>query len=171
MTIQTTDTDGKPLQVTATQQPPKARFDAFHADGSIDTTIAADGRNYQCTMNANHWDCGELGPADPGGEVFGPDAIRAAIASFSKRAGDYDFRIESRSLAGISARCLVTTRKPGRESDASLGATATLCLSPEGVIVLVDVPTGSIAATAYSTTIPPDAFTLPAPPTAATTSS
>jgi hypothetical protein len=60
---------------------------------------------------------------------------------------------------------LTTTRKPGREQNSSLGAAATLCLSPEGAVVLVEVPSGSIRATTYSTVIPNDAFTLPAPVT------
>jgi hypothetical protein len=38
-----------------------------------------------------------------------------------------------------------------------------MCLAPDGAVVLVEVPSGTITATAYTTTIPNDAFTLPAP--------
>jgi hypothetical protein len=163
-TVDTTDTAGKPLQVTTTQRPPDARFDAFHADGTVDSTISTGGRRYQCTMTANHWDCGELGATPSSSEeVFNPSAVEGAIDGFRQRANDYDFRVEDRQMVGITARCLVTTRKPGHDQDSSLGAEATLCLSPEGAVLLVAVPSGSLTATAYTTTIPGDAFTLPAP--------
>jgi hypothetical protein len=170
-TIETTDKTGKPVQVTTTQRPPDTRFDTFNADGTVDSTIAVGGRTYQCTMAASHWDCGELGTSpSSSAQVFNPSAVQSAIDQFEHRANDYDFRIESRPMAGTTARCLITTRKPGHEQDSSLGAAATLCLSPEGVVMLVEVPTGSITATAYTTAIPGDAFTLPAPVTTTTTS-
>jgi hypothetical protein len=165
-TIETTDATGKPMQVTTTQRPPDSRFDTFNADGTVDSTIAVGGRTYQCTMAANHWDCGELGPSpSTNAQVFNPTAVQGAIDRFRERVNDYDFRVEDRPMVGITARCLITTRKPGREQDPSLGASATLCLSPEGAVVLVEVPSGSITATAYTTAIPGDAFTLPAPVT------
>ena len=163
-TIETVDVNGKPLQVTTTQRPPDARFDTFHADGTIDSTIVVSGHSYQCTMAANHWDCGELGAApSTDAQVFTSSVVQKAIDGFRQRANDYDFRVEDRPLAGVTARCLITTRKAGHDQDSSLGASATLCLSREGVVLLVDVPSGSITATAYTTTIPSDAFTLPAP--------
>jgi hypothetical protein len=170
-TIETSDATGKPLQVTTTQRPPDTRFDVFQADGTIDSTISVSGRTYQCTMTANHWDCGEIGPSpSKNAHVFNPATVQSAIDGFRQRANDYDFRVEEREMVDITARCLITTRKPGREQDPSLGASATLCLSPEGAVVLVDVPSGSIKATAYSTTIPADAFTLPAPVTSPSSS-
>lgn len=171
VTLQTKDSSGQPLQLTTTQRPPDARFDAFNADGTIDSTIATGGKSYQCTMQANRWDCGELGISAPSGQVFGGDAVKSAIDAFRSRADDYDFRIEDRTIANVAARCLVTTRKPGHESDSTLGASATLCLSHEGVILSIDSPSASITATDYTTTIPNDAFTLPASPTTTTTAS
>lgn len=163
-TVQTTDTTGKPLQLTTTQRPPDSRFDAFHADNTVDSTITVSGHSYQCTMAANHWDCGDLGVTPTtSAQVFNPTIVNSAIGRFRSRANDYDFRTEDRQLAGIKARCLVTTRKPGHDQDSSLGASATLCLSPEGAVVLVDTPSGVVTVTAYTTTIPADAFTLPAP--------
>jgi hypothetical protein len=163
-TIETTDSTGKPLQVTTTERPPDSRFDTFHADGTVDATISVSGHGYQCTMAASHWDCGELGITAPAtGQVFNPTAVQGAIDRFRQQAANYDFRVEDRQLVGVNARCLITTRKPGHEQDSSLGASATLCLSPEGAVLLVDTPSGTITATAYSTTIPGDAFVLPAP--------
>jgi hypothetical protein len=170
-TIETTDANGKPLQVTTTQRPPDRRFDTFHADGTIDSTISVGGRSYQCAMAANHWDCGELArKPSTDSEVFGPTAVQGAIDGFRSRANDYDFRVDDQKLAGVAARCLTTTRKAGHEQDPSLGASARLCVSPEGAIVLVEVPSGSVAATEYTTSIPSNAFDLPAPVSSASSS-
>ena len=163
VTLTTTDTAGKPLHVTTTERPPDERVDTFHADGTIDASITTQGHHYQCTMAANHWDCGDLGTASTSsGQIFGATAVQLAIDRFRQRAGDYDFRVEPRAIAGASAKCLVTTRKPGHEQDPTVGASATLCLSPEGAVVLAETPSGTLTATAYTTAIPPDAFALPA---------
>jgi hypothetical protein len=163
-TLSTTDTGGKPVQLTTTQRPPDLRIDTFHSDGTIDSTITVGGQSYQCTMAANHWDCGALGlsPSSTPG-VFSPTVVQAAIDTFKQRAADYDFRVESRPIAGVTARCLITTLKSGHASDSTLGASGTLCLSPEGAIVLIETPAGTVTATEYTTTIPADAFNLPAP--------
>ena len=163
VTLDTVDKAGKPVQVTTTQRPPEVRFDAFHADGSIDSTFATGGKRYQCAQTNGAWQCGELGPTDPIGEVFDPKTVSDIVAKLQQQAGAYDFRVETRTLAGVSARCLVTTPKTGSSQP------ATMCLSPEGAILLVDVPTGTITASAYSTTIPDDAFKLPADPSTTTT--
>ena len=162
------DQQGKSSQVTLTQMPPKRRVDVFHADGTIDSTIASGGRSYQCTKTGATWQCGDLG-TDPSRElangVLDTDALRAAADRLRERAADFDFRIETRTIAGASARCLVTTRKPEAASDPSLGASGTLCLSAEGALLLGETPTGRFEAKEYTTDIPADAFDLPAPTT------
>jgi hypothetical protein len=169
VTLDTVDTAGKPVQVTTTQRPPDVRFDAFHADGSVDSTIATGGQRFQCAMTNNTWQCGELGATDPIGEVFDPKTVTDAVTKLQQQADVYDFRTEPRTIAGVSARCLVTTPKPTAASGSGAPQSATMCLSPEGAILLVDVPTGTITASSYSTTIPDDAFTLPADPSTTTT--
>jgi hypothetical protein len=163
-----TDANGKPSQVTLTQQEPKRRLDVFHADGTIDSTIGTGAHNVQCTKTGDTWQCGDLG-GDPGAKqangVLDPDALRAATDRLRERAADFDFRIEARTIAGATARCLVTTRKPEAASDPSLGASGTLCLSDEGALLLGETPTGRFEAKEYTTTIPADAFDLPAPAT------
>src|SRR3954452_795661 len=169
VTLDTVDTAGKPVQVTTTQRPPDVRFDAFHADGSVDSTIGTGGKRFQCTMTNNAWQCGELGATDPIGEVFDPKTVTDAVTKLQQQTDVFDFRVESRTIAGVNARCLVTTPKPTAVSGSSSPGSATMCLSPEGAILLVEVPTGTITASSYSTTIPDDAFRLPADPSTTTT--
>ena len=66
-------------------------------------------------------------------------------------------------IANVKATCLLTSRKAGHDQDPSLGASATLCLSREGAILSAEVPSGTLTASSYATTIPDDALTLPAP--------
>jgi hypothetical protein len=105
------------------------------------------------------------------GAVFGPDAVQATKDKIAQRVADFDFRVENRTIANVTARCLVTTRKPDASSDPTLGASATLCISPEGVILQIETPGGTESAVDYTTTIPGDAFALPAPVSSTKTSS
>ena len=163
LTVTTTDATGKPVQITTTQKPPDRRVDVFNADGTIDTTIATRGQNVQCTKTGDAWQCGPLGPTPvaPAG-VFDPQTLTSAIDGFKARAADYDFAVQARTVAATPATCLVTTRKPGHENDATLGASGTLCLSSQGVPLSVEVPSGSVTATSYRTDVAPNAFDPPA---------
>lgn len=164
--LDTTDTAGNTLQVTITQRAPDVRVDTFHSDGTIDASLTIGGHRYQCTMSASQWQCGDLGPSSSdSNELFGPTAVQLAIDRFRQRANDYDFRVEERTIANVKAKCLVTTRKPGHDQDPSLGSSATLCLSPEGAILRAEVPSGTLTAASYTTSIPDDALKLPAPVT------
>ena len=172
VSLDTTDSAGQQLQVTTTQRPPDVRVDTFHADGTIDASLALKGHHYQCTMAAGQWQCGDLGvSSSASGEVFGVTAVQLAIDRFKARAADYDFRVERRIIVNEQATCLLTTRKPGHDQDPSLGTAATLCLSPQGAILSAEVPSGSLTASSYTTTIPDDALTLPAPVVPVTQSS
>lgn len=164
--LATTDSAGNKVQITTTQRPPDVRVDTFHADGTIDATLALQGHRYQCTMAQNQWQCGDLGVSSSNGDdVFGPTAVQVAIDRFKQRAADYDFRVEARTIASVNGTCLVTTRKPGHDQDPSLGASATLCLSPEGAILHAETPAGTLTASAYTTSIPEGVLQLPAPVT------
>lgn len=163
VSLDTVDPAGNKLQVTTTQRPPDVRVDTFHADGTIDSSLALKGRRYQCTMAANQWQCGDLGPSSSNNDdVFGATAVQLAVDRFKQRAADYDFHVEQRTIANVAATCLLTTRKPGHEQDPSLGSSATLCVSHEGAVLDAEVSSGKLTASSYSTTIPDDALALPA---------
>jgi hypothetical protein len=163
VSLDTTDAKGAKLQVTTTQRPPDVRVDTFHADGTIDATLSVNGHRYECTRAADQWQCGDLGPSSSSSdEAFGASTVQLAIDQFRQRAGDYDFRVEHRTIANVDATCLNTNRKPGHDQDPSLGASATLCLSAEGAILHAETSAGTLSASSYTKDIPGDAFALPA---------
>jgi hypothetical protein len=160
-----TDASGSATQITITQQPPNRRLDVIQADGTVESTFRTVSISYQCTKSPD-WSCGTLGRASDGdlGDPLGADVVAGALTKLRDQAEDYDFHTDQRRLVGVDARCLVTTLKAGHDSQASLGASGTLCVSPEGAVLLVDVPTGKLTATDYSTSVATDAFHLPAIP-------
>jgi hypothetical protein len=170
VTYKTTATDGSAQQITVAQRPPDRRVDVYLANGSIESTIRTRGTSYQCTKGET-WTCAPFeaqGTNDDG--VLDAKTVSAAVQQLTKRAADYDFRVEDRTLVGVTAQCLVTTLKPGH-SDPSLGASATLCLAPSGAQLLVDVPRGKLEASDYRADVAADAFSLPAEPASSTASS
>jgi|GEM_PF-1982986 len=168
--VTTVDTNGKPVQITTVQRPPDRRVDVFNADGTIDATITRDGRSYQCTRANEVWQCGELGPATTSSSgLLAGDIVQHAVDQFRRQVVDYDFAVEHRTIANTPATCLVTTPKAPAASASA--PPATLCLSPEGVALLVDSPSGSLTAVSYRASVDANAFDLPAQPVTASSGS
>lgn len=92
--------------------------------------------------------------------VFRPEALDELSDALAARLDDYTFEIETKAVAGIEARCLVTRLRSGRE-DPELGSSGTICASPEGALVLVDQGDERLEATAYTTEVADDAFVRP----------
>ncbi len=65
-----------------------------------------------------------------------------------------------RPIAGVEASCLVTRILAGRERP-ELGDGGTLCVSPEGALLLVDQGGEILEATDYGTEIPDGTFVRP----------
>lgn len=150
--------------VTVTQEPPRRRIDVDPgAVGVARTALTAGDASTTCTRIGGDWACrpGETPPELAG---FAERDLTATAQALGRARDDYDFRVEERELVGVDARCLVTTRKPGR-TNPRLGERATMCISSEGVLLLVERPgAAALRATAYTTDLPGDAFDLPADP-------
>lgn len=162
VTYEVADPAGAPTQrLTITQDPPNRRLDVDRDDGPDTTTIGTPDGALQCERPAEDgaWSCEQVTNASAEG-VFAQDRVEALTTALTDAAGSYTFAIEERTVAAVPARCLVATRRP-EVDDPTLGATATLCVSPEGAQLLTEVATGTLRAIEYSTDVPADAFDRP----------
>ena len=158
---------GESDRSTVVQDPPHRRLEfALQGDGVPVTRlfITNDDGTFGCAELAGEWSC-QRNSEEPAG--FGPLAlgdVEEATQDLVEATADYSFAIESRRLAGVTARCLVTERKPGRPADPARGDRGVLCISPEGVPLLIEGSQGNLTAVSYRTRAPRDAFRLPARP-------
>lgn len=81
-------------------------------------------------------------PADPG--PFDEAAVARLVERLAASRTEYTFVVEGRRMLGVTARCLVTEPRDGT------GTTGTLCVSPEGVLLLAEGATGELRASEYS---------------------
>lgn len=152
---------GATQRVTITQRPPDRRVDVEQADGAAQSTIGTAGGTTSCTRAAGDepWRC-EPAAGGPTDGAFDPEVVSALADALAEQASSYDFTVEDRTVAGVAARCLVTTLRSGVD-DPALGSTGTLCTSAEGARLLTETPSGTLRAIEYSTTVDDGAFALP----------
>lgn len=81
-------------------------------------------------------------PSDPG--PFDEAAVARLVERLKASRADYTFDVEDRRMLGVTARCLVTAPRHGE------GTTGTLCVSPEGALLLAEGATGELRATEYA---------------------
>jgi hypothetical protein len=155
--------------ITVTAGPAGKRVDvtAVEAGGDEPVTrayFALDDGAYTCRQGADRWFCAaDEAPAAEIGRFADADVSRAAGA-LAEAADEYDFRVDEREIAGTPATCLVTERAADAAPDPSAAASGTLCISAEGVPLLVEQSGDDLRATAYSTDVPNDALELPVEP-------
>lgn len=148
-----------------TQDPPRRRVDLeARIDGApVMRSRFSDGESATlCERTAGRWTCAADPNADAEAGAFGADQVDDVVEGLRTSRDAYDFRVADRDVAGVRARCLVTELKPGREPTAEFGAKGTLCVSAEGVPLLVETPNASLRALRYTTSVDDERFELPA---------
>jgi hypothetical protein len=149
-----------------TQDPPRRRVDLHTRVGGDDVTralITDRDQTTVCERAAGKWTCRAGSSSDAASpSAFGADQVEQVVGDLKTAKDAYTFRVAARDVAGVKARCLVTELKPGRQPTADLGAKGTLCVSAEGVPLLVETPAASLRALKYTTHVPDDAFDAPA---------
>jgi hypothetical protein len=152
---------------TVTQDPPRRRVEIVIGKGPTAITrltLANDDGTFGCTRSAGIWACQKTSDT---ADDFGPLAlgdIQQTTEDLGEARRSYRFRVESRTIAATRARCLITELKPGQPPDPTRGARGELCVSPEGVPLLIDGGTTKITAVRYETRADDSAFRLPAKP-------
>lgn len=164
--------------LVVTQLPPDRRIDISVDEGGERVTrsiFATEEGTFTCRRGSSGesavggtdeeiWFCATTStePAVPG--AFAEGSLTATVDDLRSAAIDYELRVEDRELLGVAATCLLTVLKPGRESDPTLGPSGTLCVSDDGVPLLVDRPAGRLEATDLSRDVDPSLLELPAAP-------
>jgi hypothetical protein len=150
---------------TIVQDPPRRRIELVLGEGKTATrrvTITNDDGTFACTRAAEVWTCRKT--ADTSTD-FGPLAvgdIQRTTEDLAAARKAYAFRVESRTIAKTRARCLVTELRPGQTPDPSRGARGVLCISPEGVPLLIEGAQSTVTATSYRPEADDRSFELPA---------
>jgi hypothetical protein len=149
---------------TLTQVPPSKRVDESTGSGASSVTrsliVNADG-SFSCSRQEGHWVCQRATGSTGGIGAFSPAEIKATVDGLSSQRAEYRFDVAHRRIAGVEATCLASSpRRPG--PNPRLG---TLCISPQGVPLLVDSAAGRIEAIAYRSSARSSAVRLPVSPT------
>lgn len=149
------------------QDPPRRRVELVLGSGPAAVTratITNDEGTFACSRTVDAWTCRA---SQEQASSFGPLAlgdIEETTADLVEARKAYSFRVERRTVAKTAARCLVTELRPGQEPDPTRGARGVLCISPEGVPLVIEGAQSTITATSYRPSADPSAFRLPAKP-------
>lgn len=151
--------------VVLSQDPPNRRVDVLEAGLVVESQVVRDGVAYRCTLAAGARPGDRLACARTQGAVQAPGAFsEEALVAFGdalvSSAGDFDLRVERRVIADVDATCLVAAPVAGRPLDGSGPGVDTICLSPQGAQLLVDVGGERLVADGYSRTVPAGTFDL-----------
>ncbi|MEY2478987.1 MAG: hypothetical protein QOG87_4302 [Actinomycetota bacterium] len=150
---------------TIIQDPPRRRVELVLGSGPAAVTratITNDDGTFACSRTVDAWTCRA---SDTKAAGFGPLAvgdIEKTTADLAAARTAYSFRVEPRTVAKTKARCLVTELKPGQQPDPARGARGVLCISPEGVPLVIEGAASAITATSYRARADASAFRLPA---------
>lgn len=152
---------------TIVQDPPRRRVELVLGSGPAAVTratITNDAGTFSCSRTVDAWTCRKSEEKTSG---FGPLAlgdVEQTTADLVEAKQAYSFRVERRIVAKAPARCLITELKPGQTADPARGARGVLCISREGVPLVIEGATSTITATSYRASAADAAFRLPAKP-------
>lgn len=150
--------------VVLAQRPPDKRLDITQDRSGHAVTqsffVIAQG-SFLCVRDTGDWSCSRTGSdASSLGPLASGDAQRT-VDELKKAQADYDFDVGTRAIAGVKASCLVTK---ARNPSPTAPAPASICISPEGVPLLIESPGQSLTATRYTTQAGTSRFRLPSRP-------
>jgi hypothetical protein len=158
--------DESGAEIVVSQDPPDRRIDTVKGTKILESRIRHRSTSYLCRNQDSGWTCARTATgAAPLAGLFDEDAVRQTTLALKSAKVDYTFAVAGRRLAGVEATCLTTTRRRDRPGAARSPAAGTLCLSPDGVVLLIERPGQRLQASGYTTRPPKGTFTLPARPT------
>jgi len=144
--------------VVLIQDPPQRRVDVVAPPVTRSVFVTKTG-TYDCSLQNQQWACQQSTEQQAAPGLLAPEDITRTAAELTSARTNYTFKIENRTIAKTTARCLLTTPKPG-----VAGPGSTLCLSPEGAVLLVEGTGNPLKAAEYSTKVDERRLELPTKP-------
>lgn len=148
-------------EVVVSQQPPHRRVDVVAGGAIVQSRVFRDGVGYECLPPEDDprgaLDCTRREGALEAPGAFTEEALRTFSDDLAGSLDELDLTVEVRTIAEVEATCLVATPKPG-PTDGTGTNGETLCLSPEGAQLLVDVAGERVVAERYTTDVPEGTF-------------
>ena len=163
-TFQVTYAGSDGASIVVYQDPPNRRVDVVKSGRTVESRLLRDGVSYLCQPDPQAGASAPLKCAArreralsaPG--AFSNQALDDFTTSLSASKDALDIAVDERRVADTEARCLITGPKAGSELDGTGPTVDTLCVSPEGAQLLVDVDGDRVVANAYSTDVPEGTF-------------
>jgi hypothetical protein len=144
--------------VVLIQDPPRRRVDVVAPPVTRSVFVTSDG-TYDCALDNQKWGCQKAQQQEALPGLLAPADITRTAAELKAARTNYTFKVIDKKVAGADSRCLVTTPRPGIG-----GAGSTLCLSPQGAVLLVEGAGNPLRAERYSTSVDERLLQLPAKP-------
>jgi hypothetical protein len=159
-------------RLTVAQDPPARRVDVTGGQigAVVRTSLVNEDGAFSCERRDGATAC--LPSKDPPPPVgpFAATDLERTVSSLTSGLHSYVITVVPRDIAGVTARCLVTTRRPEAAGDADLGERGELCVAPTtGAPLLVDQPGQHLAALSYRPAVAAKTFALPGPLVTSTT--
>ena len=151
--------DGAALVVS--QDPPDRRIDVVAGDRIVESRVFRDEVAYECAVAEDDpegpLDCRRSQGALQAPGAFTDESLATFTGDLAESRDDLDLSVESRTIAGVEATCMVAVPKAG-PTDGSGPGVETICLSDEGGQLLIDAAGERLVAEAYTTDVPKGTF-------------
>lgn len=148
--------------IVVSQDPPDRRIDALEAGLIVESQVLVDGVSYRCTLPeggraGDDLRCQRTSAALPGTGAFTEAALSRFTDDLAASLGTVELTVETRTVAGTEASCLVASPTPVEGEDADPD---TICVADDGTQLLVDVGGERMVADGYSPEVPDGTFDL-----------
>lgn len=150
--------------IVVSQDPPDRRIDALEAGLVVESQVLVDGVSYRCTLPdggraGDDLRCQRTSAALPGTGAFTESALTRFTEDLAASLGTVELTVETRTIAGADATCLVASPSQAATSEGAPGPD-TICVADDGTQLLVDVGGDRMVADGYSREVPEGTFDL-----------
>ena len=162
-TFQVTYAGEEGASLVVSQAPPNRRIDIVAGTVVTESRVFRDGVGYRCRppedAPGGPLECTRAQGALQSPGAFSDEALDTFSAELADSRADLDLSVETRTIAGAEATCLVAIPEAG-PTDGTGPGVETICLSPEGAQLLLDAAGERLVAEGYTTDVPDGTFAI-----------